>query len=91
MSVVAAFLGKRPEQMASVIKHDGLPVINSPCETKTVPKCSLVGLHRWLSGRSQNRALTLDELEIELDRVCAELSRRKAEKRKPREEAKAAA
>jgi hypothetical protein len=90
MSIVAEFLGKRPEQMKSVIELDGLPVINSPCETKAVPKCSLLGLHRWLSQRSQNSALTVDELERELERA-ADAVRQRNEARKQRKEARAAA
>lgn len=87
MSTVAEFLGKKPEQMRAVIELDGLPVINAPAETKTVPKCALLSLHRWLCARSRGTALTVDELERELERAADAVRRRREVKRQRRQAA----
>lgn len=89
MSVVAEFLGKRPGEMRSVVELDGLPVILVPAETRPLPKVSLIGLHGWLRSRSQNAALSVDELEMEIERAAAAV-RARAAARKGRKEARAA-
>jgi len=83
ISIVAEFLGKRPEQMRTVSDMDHLPVIAVPAETKPVSKVSLLGLHGWLAARSKNVPLTVDELEREIDRA-AEAVRRRREAKKQR-------
>jgi len=83
ISIVAEFLGKRPEQMKTVIKLDRLPVIDVPAETKPLPKVSLLGLHGWLAERSKNVPLTVDQLEREIDRA-AEAVRKRREAKKQR-------
>lgn len=88
MSTICEWLGKRPDELARVIKEDGLPVINVPTKGKQVPKCALLGLHRWVTKRSVNAAMTVEELEAELDRAAAKVAARlraKAERKQARE------
>lgn len=64
---VAAYLGKRPQEVAKMIDRDGLPAVNLPGEARVVRKITLHGLHRWLSERAVGgRFMTVDELAREL-------------------------
>lgn len=72
--VVAEFLGKKPSEIPAMIEEDELPVIQVPAKTRSTPKVALLGLHRWLGKRSKNGALTVEELERELDRCAAALT-----------------
>lgn len=88
MSTVCEWLGKKPTEMARVIEEDGLPVIKVPTPQKQVQKCSLLALHRWVTKRSVNAAITVDDLEAELDRAAAKVAARlkaKAERKQSRE------
>lgn len=88
MSTICEWLGKRPDEMTRVIEEDGLPVINVPTKQKTVHKCSLLGLHRWVTKRSVNAAITVDDLEHELDCAAAKVAARlraKAARRQAKE------
>ncbi len=88
MSTICEWLGKKPTEMARVIEEDGLPVINVPTRQKQVQKCSLLGLHRWVTKRSVNAAITVDDLEAELDRAAAKVAARlkaKAQRKQGRE------
>ena len=82
MGVVAEFLGKRPEDIPALVESDELPAIKVPTETRSTLKFSLLGVHGWLKKRSSNIPLTVDEVEIEMDRAAKQL----AEKLKAKQE-----
>lgn len=74
LGVIAEFLGQRPEEMRARIDLDGLPVIRVPARTRDSQKVALLGLHRWLAARTKGEPLTVDQLELELER-CARVVR----------------
>lgn len=76
LGVIAEFLGKRPEEISTLIKDDGLPAIKVPTPTKNAQKVSLLAFHRWLAARSLNDPLTVDDLEQELDRAATAVADR---------------
>lgn len=76
-ATVAEFLGIREEQIGVLIREDSLPAISIPAKTRPVDKITLLGLHRWLQGRSKNSALTVDELEMELHRAAQRVAARR--------------
>jgi hypothetical protein len=71
LSVIAEFLGQRPEEMTTRIELDKLPAIEVPAATRPTRKVALMAFHEWLAGRSHNKPLTVHQLETELER-CAE-------------------
>jgi len=88
-ATVAEFLGIREEHVGRLIREDGLPTLSIPAKTRPAEKITLLGLHRWLHGRSRNAALTVDELELELHRAAERVAKRRQGK-KARKEAKEA-
>lgn len=80
--VVAEFLGKRVEDMTAVIKEDLLPAIKVPSATRQSYKVSLLGLQKWLAGRTEGEPLTVDDLSKELDRCQEAVDARMRRKRK---------
>lgn len=94
LSVIAEFLGQRPEEMSARIELDKLPAIEVPAATRPTRKVALMAFHGWLAERSHNKPLTVEQLEVELER-CAEVVLRrhqaKAARRTQKTEQKAAA
>lgn len=85
LSVIAEFLGQKPEDMSERIRLDGMPAIEVPGNTRPIRKVSLLAFHDWLSRRSANAALTPDQLAAELERCEQAVLRRhqiKAQKAK---------
>ncbi len=76
LSVIAEFLGQRPEEMTARIELDELPAIEVPAATRPTRKVALMAFHEWLAGRSHNKPLTVDQLEVELERCAAAVLRR---------------
>lgn len=76
LSVIAEFLGQKPEDMNDRIKLDGLPVIQVPGNTRPIRKVALLAFHAWLCSRSTNAALTVEQLATEMER-CEESVLRK--------------
>lgn len=54
-----------------LIKQDGLPVVMIPTAQGIKRKVAISAFHRWLSSRSSNVTLTLEELQDELGRVAS--------------------
>ena len=69
LQLAADFLGKRKKDMPALISEDGFPVVAVPTKHKSIPRVSLLAFHRWLTERSENTPLTLQELEKELERL----------------------
>lgn len=89
LSVIAEFLGQRPDEMEDRIQLDGMPAIAIPARTKPIKKVALLAFHSWLAERSANQALTVEQLEKELERCEEAVLRRnqiKAAKMKARTE-----
>lgn len=89
LTVIAEFLGQRPDEMDDRIQLDGMPAIAIPARTKPIKKVALLAFHSWLAERSSNLALTVDQLELELERCEEAVLRRnqiKAAKVKARTE-----
>jgi hypothetical protein len=64
---VANYLGCRPQEVARMIKEDGLPVVTIPGAARPVEKITLHGLHGWLSGRASGLAfMTVEQLAAEI-------------------------
>lgn len=80
MSVIAFYLGKRDAEMKSLVELDGFPAINIPAKTKPILKGALTPFHQWLAKRSQNTALTLEELAAELELAAEALTARRTKK-----------
>jgi hypothetical protein len=87
MSVIAEFLGQKPENMSDRVELDGMPVIDVPGGTKPIRKVALLPFCDWLASRSQNAALTPEQLEQELER-CEESVLRKHQAKAERAKAK---
>lgn len=65
---VARYFGSRPQEVARMIRDDGLPVVELPCEKKLVRKITLHGLHGWLSARHSGKAfMTVPQLAAEIE------------------------
>lgn len=64
---VAAFLGKKLDEIERMIEEDGLPAVPVPSASKVRHKFSAVQLLAWLNQRSRKR-WTLSEVTAELDR-----------------------
>lgn len=90
MSVIAEFLGQKPEAMDDRVTLDGMPVIDVPGGTKPIRKVALLPFCDWLAARSQNAALTAEQLEQELRRCEAEVLRKHQEKAQRAKEKKKA-
>lgn len=78
-TVIARFLGKRDDEIKALVELDGLPAVNVPAKTKPILKVALAPFHAWLEQRSQNTALTIEQLRDELELV-SEQSAKRAEK-----------
>ncbi len=64
---IARYLGSRPQEVARMIKDDGLPAVELPGEKKLVKKITLHGLHGWLAARHSGTAfMSVDELAAEI-------------------------
>lgn len=70
METVAAWLGKRAEEVKRMVEEDGLPALPLMSEKRTRLKFAASGLTSWLNRRAKNQRLTIDEVIAELDR-CA--------------------
>lgn len=65
---VARYFGSRPQEVARMIKDDGLPVVELPGEKKLVKKITLHGLHGWLAQRHSGTAfMSVAELAAEIE------------------------
>lgn len=65
--VVAAWLGKRVEEIGRMIEEDDLPAVKMPSAERARHKFSATQLTAWLNKRS-NRRWTVDEVIAELER-----------------------
>ena len=65
--VVAAWLGKRVEEIERMIEEDDLPAVKMPSAERVRHKFSATQLTAWLNKRS-NRRWTVDEVIAELER-----------------------
>lgn len=64
---VARYLGTRPQEVARMIRDDGLPVVELPGAQKLVRKVTLHGLHGWLAARHSGTAfMSVDQLAAEV-------------------------
>lgn len=70
---VARYLGKRHQDVASLIEMDGLPAVLIPAAKRPVRKVPLHGLHRWLAERAVGgQFIAVDELAREMAACTAE-------------------
>lgn len=46
---IARYFGSQPQEVARMIKEDGLPAVELPGPARLVKKITLHGLHDWLS------------------------------------------
>lgn len=73
-AAVARWMGKRPQDIQELIQSHGLPAVPVPCETGTVDRITLHGLHAWCAARSKGgKFMSVDELARELAQGAAEL------------------
>jgi hypothetical protein len=65
---VARYFGSRPQEVARMIKDDGLPAVELPGERKLVKKITLHGLHGWLSARHSGTSfMAVEQLAAEIE------------------------
>lgn len=65
---IARYFGSRPQEVARMIKEDGLPAVELPGPARLVKKITLHGLHEWLSARHSGTAfMTVDQLAAEIE------------------------
>lgn len=65
---IARYFGSRPQEVARMIKEDGLPAVELPGPARLVKKITLHGLHQWLSERHSGTAfMTVDQLAAEIE------------------------
>lgn len=65
---IARYFGSRPQEVARMIKEDGLPVVELPGPARLVKKITLHGLHGWLSARHSGAAfMAVDQLAAEIE------------------------
>ena len=67
--LVALYLGKRYDDMTDLIAEDEFPVVKVPTKRKSIRKVSLESLHWWLSRRTENQPLTIEQLSRDLERL----------------------
>jgi len=72
---VTRYLGVDRSHADRLIELDGLPVVLIPTAKGIKKKVAVTALHRWLNSRSSNIAMSLDELQAELDRTEASTMR----------------
>jgi hypothetical protein len=70
--VVAAWLGKRVDELERMVREDRFPAIQLPAPQRVRYKFSLSQMVVWLNERSTAR-WTIEQLEDELDRVAARM------------------
>ena len=64
---IARYLGMRPQEVARMIRDDGLPSVKLPSARKQVVKITLHGLHGWMSERHTGGAfMTVNQLATEI-------------------------
>lgn len=65
---IARYFGSRPQEVARMIKEDGLPSVELPGANRLVKKITLHGLHGWLAERHSGAAfMTVDQLAAEIE------------------------
>lgn len=65
---IARYFGSRPQEVARMIKEDGLPAVELPGANRLVKKITLHGLHGWLAERHSGSAfMTVDQLAAEIE------------------------
>ncbi|MDP1587731.1 MAG: hypothetical protein Q8M07_08320 [Prosthecobacter sp.] len=70
---IARYFGSRPQEVARMIKEDGLPAVELPGAARPVRKITLHGLHGWLAARhSGTRFMTVDQLAAEIEAAQAD-------------------
>lgn len=70
---VRRYLGVRPQDVARMIKEDGLPVVTLPSAQRPVKKVTLHGLHGWLAARHSGTAfMSVEQLAAEIAAANAE-------------------
>ena len=72
---VAAFFGKKVEDVKRMIAEDGLPVVVMPGKTRGRSKFSALQLWRWLNARSATR-WTVEDVIAELERCVPSQEKR---------------
>jgi hypothetical protein len=70
--VVAAWLGKRVDELERMVREDKFPAIQLPAAKRVRYKFSLSQMVIWLNERSNSR-WTIAQLEAELDRVAGRM------------------
>jgi hypothetical protein len=69
---IARYFGSRPQEVARMIKDDGLPAVELPGPSRLVKKITLHGLHEWMKPRHSGMALmTVDQLAAEIEAAQA--------------------
>lgn len=64
---VARYLGKRHQDVVTLIELDGLPAVLIPAAKRPVRKIPLHGLHRWLAERAVgSKFIGVEELATEM-------------------------
>jgi|GEM_PF-1887727 len=65
---IARYFGSRPQEVARMIKEDGLPAVKLPGGKKLVTKITLHGLHGWLAARHSGTAfMSVEQLAAEIE------------------------
>jgi hypothetical protein len=69
---IARYFGSRPQEVARMIKDDGLPAVELPGPSILVKKITLHGLHAWMSYRhSGTTFMTVQALAAEIEAANA--------------------
>jgi len=64
---IARYFGSRPQEVARMIREDGLPAVELPGEKQTVKKITLHGLHGWMAKKHSGTAfMSVEELAAEI-------------------------
>ncbi len=65
---IARYFGSRPQEVARMIKDDGLPVVELPGPARLVKKITLHGLHGWMAERhSGTTFMSVEQLAAEIE------------------------
>lgn len=72
---IARYFGSRPQEVARMIKEDGLPAVELPGPARLVKKITLHGLHGWLAQRHSGTAfMTVDQLAAEIEAAQSDVT-----------------
>lgn len=82
LRLVAAVLGKSEEELTPLIEdEDGLPVVKVNARTRPARKVYITSLLGWMNRRASGSAMTLEQLEVELERCQLGLAAKDAKRK----------